>query len=129
MWLGSSHCGCAGLLEGAHTGHGLGHEFLRHIQRCRMLVHVLDGTSPDALGDYRALRTELELFNPLLADKPQVALCPACSCTTGSDLRPHLKPEMVEGLKLSMAALLQHPHGPALTLHSTRRTLWPSKPP
>ena len=72
----SAHC--AGLLEGAHMGHGLGHEFLRHIQRCRMLVHVLDGTSQDALGDYRALRTELELFNPMLADKPQVCLSHAC---------------------------------------------------
>ena len=67
-----------GLLEGAHTGHGLGHEFLRHIQRCRMLVHVLDGTSPDAVGDFRAIQTELQLFNPALADKPQVRL-PACN--------------------------------------------------
>ena len=65
----------AGLLEGAHTGHGLGHEFLRHIQRCRMLVHVLDGTSPDAIGDFRAIQTELQLFNPEIATKPQVGLC------------------------------------------------------
>ena len=49
-----------------------------------MLVHVLDGTSPDALGDYRALRTELELFNPLLADKPQVGLAlPTIGCLSG----------------------------------------------
>ena len=61
-----------GLLEGAHTGVGLGHQFLRHVQRCRVLVHVLDGTSPDPLGDFHAIRTELELFSPELADKPQV---------------------------------------------------------
>ncbi|PNH04577.1 GTPase obg [Tetrabaena socialis] len=61
-----------GLLEGAHEGHGLGHEFLRHVQRCRVLVHVVDGTSPDPVGDYNAINLELELFNPALRDKPQV---------------------------------------------------------
>lgn len=63
-----------GLLEGAHAGIGLGHEFLRHCQRTRALVHVIDGTSPDPIGDYNALRAELELFNPDLVAKPQ-----ACS--------------------------------------------------
>ena len=61
-----------GLLEGAHAGVGLGHQFLRHCQRCRVLVHVVDGTSPDPLGDYFAIRQELELFNPRLAAKPSV---------------------------------------------------------
>lgn len=61
-----------GLLEGAHAGVGLGHQFLRHCQRCRALVHVVDGTSPDPLGDYDAIRTELELFSPELAAKPSV---------------------------------------------------------
>lgn len=42
-----------GLLEGAHAGVGLGHQFLRHCQRCRVLVHVIDGTSRDPMGDYR----------------------------------------------------------------------------
>ena len=64
----------AGLLEGAHNGHGLGHEFLRHCQRCRALVHVIDGTSPDPIGDYTAIRQELELFSPELLAKPQVSL-------------------------------------------------------
>ncbi|KAK9810624.1 hypothetical protein WJX73_005554 [Symbiochloris irregularis] len=61
-----------GLLEGAHTGHGLGHEFLRHCQRCRVLVQVVDGSSPDPLGDFDAIRAELELFNPELVNKPLV---------------------------------------------------------
>eukprot|EP00879_Flechtneria_rotunda_P001326 GHRR01001476.1.p1 GENE.GHRR01001476.1~~GHRR01001476.1.p1 ORF type:complete len:621 (+),score=182.90 GHRR01001476.1:200-2062(+) len=61
-----------GLLEGAHEGHGLGHAFLRHISRCRVLVHLLDGTSPDPIGDYKAIQLELELFNPALLEKPQV---------------------------------------------------------
>lgn len=61
-----------GLLEGAHEGHGLGHAFLRHISRCRVLLHLLDGTSPDPIGDYKAIQLELELFNPALLEKPQV---------------------------------------------------------
>jgi hypothetical protein len=61
-----------GLLEGAHEGLGLGHEFLRHVQRCRALIHVIDGTSPDPMGDFRAINLELELFNPELKDKRQV---------------------------------------------------------
>ncbi|KAJ9520855.1 hypothetical protein QJQ45_014051 [Haematococcus lacustris] len=60
-----------GLLEGAHEGLGLGHEFLRHVKRCRALVHVIDGTSPDPLGDWDAINLELELFSPDLKDKPQ----------------------------------------------------------
>ena len=48
-----------GLLEGAHEGLGLGHEFLRHVQRCRALVHVIDGTSPEPMGDYRAINLEV----------------------------------------------------------------------
>eukprot|EP01025_Chloroclados_australasicus_P027994 TRINITY_DN27714_c0_g1_i1.p1 TRINITY_DN27714_c0_g1~~TRINITY_DN27714_c0_g1_i1.p1 ORF type:complete len:607 (+),score=67.33 TRINITY_DN27714_c0_g1_i1:13-1833(+) len=61
-----------GLLEGAHSGIGLGHDFLRHIQRCRVLVHILDGTSPDPIYDYQAIQLELQLFNPELINKPQV---------------------------------------------------------
>jgi GTPase len=63
-----------GLIEGAHTGAGLGHTFLRHIERTRLLIHLLNGLSPDPLGDYEAIIQELELFNPLLSDKPQIVV-------------------------------------------------------
>ncbi|HEY79926.1 MAG TPA: GTPase ObgE [Anaerolineae bacterium] len=61
-----------GLIEGAHRGVGLGDDFLRHIERTRVLIHLLDGLSPDPAGDFHAINQELELFNPQLADKPQV---------------------------------------------------------
>ncbi len=61
-----------GLLEGAHEGVGLGLEFLRHVERCRVLIHLLNGASPDPLGDFDAINQELSLFNPALADKPQI---------------------------------------------------------
>ncbi|CAM9618879.1 unnamed protein product, partial [Choristocarpus tenellus] len=63
-----------GLLEGAHVGVGLGLAFLRHVQRCRVLVHVVSGDSPDPVGDYRAIQQELELFSPKLLEKPQVVV-------------------------------------------------------
>lgn len=61
-----------GLLEGAHEGVGLGLDFLRHIERTRLLVHVLNGDSPDPLGDFEAINQELRLFNPALVDRPQL---------------------------------------------------------
>jgi GTP-binding protein len=61
-----------GLLEGAHTGVGLGLDFLRHIERTRLLVHLVNGDSPDPLGDYEAINQELTLFNPALAERPQL---------------------------------------------------------
>lgn len=63
-----------GLMEGAHEGVGLGLDFLRHIERTRILVHVLNGDSPDPLGDFEAINQELTLFNPGLSDKPQLVV-------------------------------------------------------
>jgi GTP-binding protein len=62
-----------GLIEGAHAGAGLGQAFLRHIERTRVLIHLLDGLSADPLGDFAQINAELALFDPELAAKPQVA--------------------------------------------------------
>ena len=61
-----------GLLEGAHTGVGLGLDFLRHIERTRLLVHLINGDSPDPMGDYVAINQELTLFNPELAQRSAI---------------------------------------------------------
>ncbi|KAG7996091.1 hypothetical protein I3843_01G142400 [Carya illinoinensis] len=61
-----------GLLEGAHRGFGLGHEFLRHTERCSALVHVVDGSGTQPELEFDAVRLELELFNPELAVKPYI---------------------------------------------------------
>ena len=58
-----------GLIEGAHRGVGLGHDFLQHVERTRVLVHVVDGASDDPVGDYRQVREELRLFDRSLEDK------------------------------------------------------------
>ena len=64
-----------GLIEGAHRGQGLGHQFLRHLERTKVLVHLVDVTSAsgrDPVADLETLRHELELFQPALAAKPQI---------------------------------------------------------
>jgi GTP-binding protein len=61
-----------GLIEGAHRGVGLGFDFLRHVQRTRVLIHLLDGLSADPVADYSQINTELALFDESLALKPQV---------------------------------------------------------
>ena len=64
-----------GLVEGAHEGHGLGHEFLRHVERTRLLVHLLDAVpldESDPVANYRAIRQELELYSPALARRPEL---------------------------------------------------------
>jgi GTP-binding protein len=61
-----------GLIEGAHRGLGLGHDFLRHIQRTRVLIHLLDGMATDPLIDFAQINSELALFDTNLARKPQI---------------------------------------------------------
>lgn len=63
-----------GLIEGAHEGAGLGDKFLGHIERCRVLVHLIDGTGEDVVGDYRTIREELSAYSPILAEKQEL-LC------------------------------------------------------
>jgi GTP-binding protein len=64
-----------GLIEGAHAGAGLGHEFLRHIERTRVLIHLveplpMDGSDP--VENYRAIRSELEQYGHGLASRPEI---------------------------------------------------------
>ena len=63
-----------GLIDGASQGTGLGQAFLRHIERCRVLVHVVDGSAEDPVEAFRCVQNELRSFSPDLADKPQVVL-------------------------------------------------------
>lgn len=62
-----------GLIDGAHLGRGLGHDFLRHIIRTRMLIHLVDGGSPSPVEDMIRVNNELSLFDSALAQKPQLA--------------------------------------------------------
>ena len=61
-----------GLIEGAHQGSGLGDRFLGHVERCRVLLHLVDGTTEDAGTAYNTVRAEIEAYGHGLADKPEV---------------------------------------------------------
>jgi GTP-binding protein len=61
-----------GLIEGAHTGKGLGHSFLKHAMRTRILLHLVDGSNPEPLEDMFKVNNELAMFDATLAKRPQV---------------------------------------------------------
>jgi len=88
-----------GLIEGASQGAGLGHRFLRHVQRCRVLVHLLDaGQTPvdDPLGDFHRINAELAAFDPSLAEKPQIVALNKMDLTGAEDLVPLLRQGLPE---------------------------------
>ncbi len=63
-----------GLIEGASAGAGLGHEFLRHVERTRILIHLLDGSAADPLEDWAMINQELAMYDSRLEEKPQLVV-------------------------------------------------------
>jgi GTP-binding protein len=86
-----------GLIEGAHSGVGLGHEFLRHVERTRVLVHLVEPQPPDGadpLQNYRTIRRELELYSPALAAKPEIVAMSKAELTGSNEVRERLEREL-----------------------------------
>jgi GTP-binding protein len=83
-----------GLIEGASEGVGLGDRFLGHAERCRVLLHLVDGTSEHAGEVYKTIRAELEAYGHGLADKPEIV-----ALTKADALTPELRKEQVARLK------------------------------
>ncbi len=71
-----------GLIEGAHEGHGLGDRFLGHIERCAVILHLVDGTQDDVAGAYRTIRGELEAYGHGITEKPEVVVLNKCDALT-----------------------------------------------
>ncbi len=82
-----------GLIEGAHSGAGLGFDFLRHIQRTRVLIHLIDGFSADPIADYSQINAELALFDENLSGKPQVVAVSKMDLTDVEARWPELEKE------------------------------------
>ncbi len=85
-----------GIIEGAHEGVGLGHDFLRHVERTRVLVHMIDGSAEDPLRDYRQINSELRAFNEELASKPQVVAINKMDITEVAEIAPLLEEMFAE---------------------------------
>ena len=86
-----------GLIEGAHTGIGLGHEFLRHIERAGILVHLIepepqDGSQPEE--NYRLIRNELLQYNPLLGERPEIIVITKAELGSAQNLQNQLQGQL-----------------------------------
>ncbi|MEY3081833.1 MAG: GTPase ObgE [Pseudomonadota bacterium] len=80
-----------GLIEGAHEGHGLGTRFLGHVERCAVLLHLIDVTSADPVADYRVIRKELKAYSPELAEKPEIIAFNKTDLLQEDDIETKLK--------------------------------------
>ena len=83
-----------GLIEGAHKGIGLGHEFLRHVERARLLLHLVDGMSEDPLSDWRLINRELISFNIAIGKKPQFIVVNKIDIPEVAERVPALRKEL-----------------------------------
>ena len=78
-----------GLIENANEGVGLGHQFLRHIERCRLLVHIVDisgSEGRDPIRDFEPINSELEKFNPELSSRPMIVVGNKCDLATDEQI-------------------------------------------
>ena len=99
-----------GLIEGASEGVGLGHDFLRHVERCRLLLHVVDVSGcegRDPVEDFEKINAELENFSPELAARPQIVLGNKCDIATEEQIgafRAYIEGKGLPFLPISAAA-------------------------
>ena len=92
-----------GIIEGASGGAGLGHDFLRHIERTRLLIHVVDVSGCEdrnPIEDFDKINSELELFNPLLASRPQIVAANKVDQTSEDDLEAFISEMTVRGYEV-----------------------------
>ena len=99
-----------GLLKGAHEGHGLGHQFLRHIERTKVLVHLVDvsgASGRDPVEDFDTILDELQRFSPAVAAKPQIVVANKMDAVDDPErvkaLERHVKKRKLKFLKISAA--------------------------
>ncbi len=112
-----------GLIEGAHEGRGIGDRFLGHIERCAVLLHLIDATSEDVLGDYQSVAGELEAYGHGLASKPRIVALSKCDAIT-SDVAQDLQALMrEEGVPVAHLVSASSGQGMPEVLRALRRAI------
>ncbi|KAF5181702.1 Gtpase obg [Thalictrum thalictroides] len=106
-----------GLIEGAHLGKGLGRNFLRHLRRTRLLVHVVDAAAEDPVKDYRTVKEELRMYNPEYLERPYVVVLNKIDLPEARDRLPSLIEE------ISMIGYNEVPSKPARAFHEVNQPL------
>ncbi len=106
-----------GIIEGAHRGVGLGDSFLRHIQRTKVLIHVLDGLSPDPLADFCQINSEMALYDENLTRKPQIVVFNKMDMPDAVEKWKKIRPRIEEQSHKTMAIS-------ALTRQGLEPLLW-----
>ena len=99
-----------GLIEGAAEGKGLGLRFLGHVERCGVLLHLVDGTAEDVAESYRIVRHELSEFDAELAEKPELVALNKCDSLSDAEIKKKKK------------ALEKASGGPVFTISAAART-------
>jgi GTPase len=98
-----------GLIEGAHAGRGLGDLFLGHVERCSVLLHLVDGTAEDVVADYQTIITEVDAYGAGLADKPRITVLNKIDAIEADDMA-------------EKTAALQAVAGPVMHMSGVART-------
>jgi len=80
-----------GLIEGAHEGAGIGDRFLGHVERCGVLIHLIDGTEADVVSSYKTIRGELAAYDEKLAEKPEIVVLNKIDALTPDDIKAKAK--------------------------------------
>jgi len=80
-----------GLIEGAHEGAGIGDRFLGHVERCAVLIHLIDGTQDDVVAAYKTIRAELAAYDEALAEKPEIVALNKVDALTPEDIKAKTK--------------------------------------
>ncbi len=94
-----------GLIEGASEGQGLGDRFLRHIERTRLLLHLIDGADPEPLERFRAINRELAAYSPELAERPQIVAYNKIDLPEARERWPALRDALAEAGVLDAMAI------------------------
>jgi GTP-binding protein len=103
-----------GLIEGAHAGAGLGHEFLRHVERAGILVHLVEPTpvdQSDPIENYRAIRRELMQYNQTLGQRPEIVVITKSELPGAAEVQGRLAGELDQQVLLVSAVTGQNLNG------------------